>query len=107
MADCERQLWDLVRRIEPWSNAEGGRSSESELSAPVTQFWQDGRADRDQNARVPDAANLSGNVIDGISNERRIRFIEHALRSRGKMEASIEAKSLQAGCRRIAEALKM
>jgi hypothetical protein len=59
------------------------------------------------NARVPDTAGLNSNIIDGITNERRTRFIANALRSREKMEASLQARSLDTGCRRIAEALRI
>ncbi len=58
-------------------------------------------------ANIPDAAGISGNVIAGIEDERRRRFIEAAIRSRNKMDDSFSAKSVETGCRRIAEALKM
>lgn len=59
------------------------------------------------NATIPDAAGISGNVIAGIEDQRRRRFVEAAIRSRNKMEDSFGAKSVETGCRRIAEALKM
>lgn len=59
------------------------------------------------NVNIPDAAGISGNVIAGIDDERRKRLVEAAVRSRNKMDDSFGAKSVETGCRRIAEALKM
>lgn len=56
---------------------------------------------------IPDAAGLSGNIIEGIDNERRKGFIKNAITSRNRMEESLNAKSVQTGCQRIAAALKM
>lgn len=56
---------------------------------------------------VPDAAGTGGNIVAGIDDERRKRFVENAMRSRNKMEESFNAASVETACRRVSEALKM
>lgn len=57
-------------------------------------------------ATVPDAANTGTNVIDGIQESRRRRFVENAVRSRDRMSESINTMSIETARRRVSEALK-
>lgn len=61
--------------------------------------WLDGN--------IPDTAETGTNVVNGLDNSRRRKFIENALRSRNKMSESFNARSLEATCRRVSEALKL
>jgi hypothetical protein len=59
------------------------------------------------NCKVPDAAGTGTNVIDGIEENRRLRFVEHAVRSRNKIVEAKNSLSIDVACRRAAEALKL
>lgn len=56
---------------------------------------------------IPDAAGTGGNIVPGVDGERRKRFVENAIRSRGKMVDSFKAVSSETAWRRVYEALKM
>jgi hypothetical protein len=56
---------------------------------------------------VPDAANTGSNVVAGVGEERRRRFVEHAIRSRNKMNESLDTVYTDTACRRVSEALKI
>lgn len=58
-------------------------------------------------SKIPDAADTNSNIIEGIDDERRMRFTEAAIRSRNKMINSLDVLSVETGCKRIAEALRV
>jgi hypothetical protein len=58
-------------------------------------------------ARIMDAAGTGSNVADGVTEDTRQRFVEHAIRSRNKMIESFNAVSVETACRRVSEALKL
>lgn len=55
---------------------------------------------------VIDAAGTGTNVTAGVDEERRKRFVEHAIRSRNKMAEAAKALSSDTAIRRVSEALK-
>ena len=56
---------------------------------------------------VMDTAGTGTNVAAGVEEERKKRFVEHALRSRNKMIESFNSISADTACRRVSEALKL
>ena len=40
---------------------------------------------------IPDAANTGTNVVDGIDESRQQRFVEHAVRSRNKVQEAVNS----------------
>ena len=56
---------------------------------------------------IPDAAGTGSNLIARLQDERRRRFIEHAIRSRDKLIDAFNTSYTDTACRRISEALKM
>lgn len=58
-------------------------------------------------ANIPDAAGTGSNIIAGVEDDRRKRFVENAIRSRDKIVESISAVSVDTAYRRVTEALKM
>lgn len=56
---------------------------------------------------IPDAAGTGTNIIEGIDDERRKRFVENAIRSRNKMADSFSTNSIEIACRKVSQALKM
>ncbi|HLG15758.1 MAG TPA: hypothetical protein VJH03_14825 [Blastocatellia bacterium] len=56
---------------------------------------------------IPDAAGTGTNIIAGIDDELRKRFVENAIRSRNKIVESFNALSIETACRRVTEALRM
>jgi hypothetical protein len=56
---------------------------------------------------IPDAAETGTNVVKGLEDDRRRRFIENAIRSRNKMAESLKTQSLETACRKVSEALKL
>jgi hypothetical protein len=56
---------------------------------------------------VMDTAGTGTNVAAGVEEERRKRFVEHALRSRNKIIESFNSISADTACRRVSEALKL
>jgi hypothetical protein len=56
---------------------------------------------------VPDAAGTGSNVIAGVDEERRKRFVENAIRSRDKIVESLNTAYIDTAYRRVTEALKM
>jgi hypothetical protein len=56
---------------------------------------------------IPDAAGTGTNIIEGIDDERRKRFVENAIRSRNKMAESFNTNSIEIACRKVSQALKM
>jgi len=75
----------------------------------ATFTWKDsyGMSLRWLNCVVPDAAGTGTNVIDGIEENQRLRFVEHAVRSRNKIVEAKNSASVDVACRRAAEALKL
>jgi hypothetical protein len=59
------------------------------------------------NCVVPDAANTGTNVLEGIEEVRRQRFVEHAVRSRNKVQEAANSNSTDIACRRMSDALRM
>lgn len=55
---------------------------------------------------VMDVADTGSNVVAGVDEERRKRFVEHAMRSRNKMMEAAKALSTDTAIRRVSEALK-
>jgi hypothetical protein len=55
---------------------------------------------------VMDAAGTGTNVVAGVDEERRRRFVEHAIRSRNKIVEADKAISIDTAVRRVSEALK-
>lgn len=56
---------------------------------------------------IPDAADTGTNVVNGLEDNRRQRFIDNAVRSRNKMSDSFNARSLETACRSVSKAFKM
>jgi hypothetical protein len=56
---------------------------------------------------IPDAAGTGNNIVAGIDEERRKRFVENAIRSRNKMNESLDTIYTDTACRRVSEALKI
>lgn len=56
---------------------------------------------------VPDAAGTGSNTAAGVDDERRKRFVRHAVRSRDKMVESLAAATAETACRRVSEALRV
>jgi SMODS domain-containing protein len=71
--------------------------------------WKDfyGMSFRWLNCVIPDAAGTGTNIVDGIEENRRSRFVEHAVRSRNKIVEANSALSVDTACRRVSEALKL
>lgn len=76
---------------------------------PATLGWKDkyGVSLGWLNASIPDAAGTGSNIVANIEDERRKRFVEHAIRSRNKMNDSLDTTSVDTACRRVSEALKV
>lgn len=80
------------------------------ISGSETHFeWKSnyGMSLRRFGSTIPDTAETKANVVKGLRDDRRRRFIENAVRSRNKMSGSFETKSLEIACRKISEALKL
>ena len=58
------------------------------------------------NTIIMDAAGTGSNVATGVDEERRKRFVEHAIRSKNKMMEATRALSTDTAIRRVSEALK-
>lgn len=59
------------------------------------------------NSKIPDTAGTGTNIIQGIDDERRKKFVQNAIRSRNKMDDSFSAFSIETACQRVSEALKL
>lgn len=55
---------------------------------------------------IPDLAGTGGNLVLGLDSDRRIKFLERAIRSRDYFIASERARTLDASIRHIEKALK-
>jgi hypothetical protein len=58
------------------------------------------------NTKIMDAAGTGTNVAADVDEERRKRFVEHAVRSRNKMMEAERTSSTDTAIRRASEALK-
>lgn len=56
---------------------------------------------------LPDAAETGSNLLENLTSEHRTRFVQHAIRSRNKVNDSLSTLSYDVGCKRLSEALRV
>lgn len=71
--------------------------------------WRDkcGMSLNGWSAEVPDLAGTGSNLVAKVDGERRMKFLEHAVRSRDRMLEAQKAVNIDTACKRVSEALRL